>query len=102
MVRLNTRDARRSQSALVDRFDRQRRLTAIEYVQAQSIANKRLLEEKDPAVRSDRLNELQKIQDDRSVTSTSRRTCNAVRSRVTPMEFHSSPNLSERRVPAYR
>jgi hypothetical protein len=25
---------------LVDRFDRQRRLTAIEYVQAQSIANK--------------------------------------------------------------
>jgi 3-(3-hydroxy-phenyl)propionate hydroxylase len=50
--------------ALLDRFDRQRRLTAIEYVQAQSIANKRLLEEKDPAVRSERLNELRKIQDD--------------------------------------
>ena len=50
--------------ALLDRFDRQRRLTAIEYVQAQSIANKSLLEEKDPAVRSERLNELRKIQDD--------------------------------------
>ena len=50
--------------ALLDRFDRQRRPTAIEYVQAQSIANKRLLEEKDPAVRSERLNELRKIQDD--------------------------------------
>ena len=50
--------------ALLDRFDRQRRLTAIEYVQAQSITNKRLLEEKDPAVRIERLNELRKIQDD--------------------------------------
>lgn len=32
---------------LLDRYDRQRRLTAIEYVQAQSIANKRMLEERD-------------------------------------------------------
>jgi 3-(3-hydroxy-phenyl)propionate hydroxylase len=36
---------------LLDRYDRQRRLTAIEYVQAQSIANKRTLEERDPVVR---------------------------------------------------
>lgn len=50
--------------ALLDRFDRQRRPTAIEYVQAQSIANKRLLEERDPAVRSERLSELRRIQDD--------------------------------------
>jgi 3-(3-hydroxy-phenyl)propionate hydroxylase len=36
---------------LLDRYDRQRRLTAIEYVQAQSIANKRTLEERDPEKR---------------------------------------------------
>lgn len=47
--------------ALLDRYDRQRRLTAIEYVQAQSIANKRLLEERDSAVRRERLDELRRI-----------------------------------------
>ncbi len=46
---------------LLDRYDRQRRLTAIEYVQAQSIANKKLLEEKDPDVRIERLDELRRI-----------------------------------------
>lgn len=51
-------------NALLDRYDRQRRLTAIEYVQAQSIANKRLLEERDPAVRGERLSELRKINAD--------------------------------------
>lgn len=51
-------------NALLDRYDRQRRLTAIEYVQAQSIANKRLLEEKDPAARDQRLNELRRINAD--------------------------------------
>lgn len=50
--------------ALLDRYDRQRRQTAVEYVQAQSIANKRLLEEKDPSVRRERLDELRRIQDD--------------------------------------
>jgi 3-(3-hydroxy-phenyl)propionate hydroxylase len=49
---------------LLDRYDRQRRLTAIEYVQAQSIANKKLLEEKDPEVRAGRLKELREIVDD--------------------------------------
>lgn len=49
---------------LLDRYDRQRRLTAIEYVQAQSIANKRLLEEKDPSVRQERLDELRRINAD--------------------------------------
>ena len=49
------------EDALLARYDRQRRLTAIEYVQAQSIANKRLLEEKDPAVRAERLDDLHKI-----------------------------------------
>jgi len=46
---------------LLDRYDRQRRLTAIDYVQAQSIANKRLLEEHNPEVRRNRLNELRQI-----------------------------------------
>lgn len=46
---------------LLDRYDRQRRLTAIEYVQAQSIANKKLLEEKDPCVRAERLDDLRRI-----------------------------------------
>ncbi len=49
---------------LLDRYDRQRRLTAIEYVQAQSIANKKLLEEKDPNVRSASLDELRRIHGD--------------------------------------
>jgi len=48
-------------NTLLARYDRQRRLTAIEYVQAQSIANKKLLEEKDPAVRAERMSELRKI-----------------------------------------
>ena len=51
-------------NALLDRYDRQRRRTAIEYVQAQSIANKRLLEEADPTVRNERLNELREINAD--------------------------------------
>ena len=46
---------------LLDRYDRQRRLTAIEYVQAQSIANKRTLEERDPAAREANLNRLREI-----------------------------------------
>jgi 3-(3-hydroxy-phenyl)propionate hydroxylase len=50
--------------ALLDRYDRQRRLTAIEYVQAQSIANKKLLEEKDPEIRRGRLDELRRINAD--------------------------------------
>jgi len=50
--------------ALLDRYDRQRRLTAIEYVQAQSIANKRVLEEKDPQVREKNLDELRRIHAD--------------------------------------
>lgn len=45
---------------LLARYDRQRRLTAIEYVQAQSIANKRTLEERDPAVRARNLENLRR------------------------------------------
>jgi 3-(3-hydroxy-phenyl)propionate hydroxylase len=41
--------------------DRQRRLTAIEYVQAQSIANKRTLEERDPELRQKTLDNLRRM-----------------------------------------
>jgi 3-(3-hydroxy-phenyl)propionate hydroxylase len=46
---------------LLARYDRQRRLTAIEYVQAQSIANKRTLEESDPKVRATNLENLRRM-----------------------------------------
>jgi 3-(3-hydroxy-phenyl)propionate hydroxylase len=46
--------------ALLDRYDRQRRLTAIEYVQAQSIANKRTLEERDPDKRKQILDNMRR------------------------------------------
>ena len=46
---------------LLARYDRQRRLTAIEYVQAQSIANKKTLEERDPKVREANLDNLRRM-----------------------------------------
>jgi 3-(3-hydroxy-phenyl)propionate hydroxylase len=49
---------------LLDRYDRQRRETAIEFVQAQSIANKKQLEEKDPAVRRSNFENLRRIAED--------------------------------------
>lgn len=44
--------------ALLARYDRQRRPMAEKYVQAQSINNKRMLQETDPKIREERLNEL--------------------------------------------
>ncbi|MBT7956431.1 MAG: FAD-dependent monooxygenase [Rhodospirillaceae bacterium] len=49
---------------LLDLYDRQRRPIAIEYVQAQSIRNKKNLEEKDPAVRKQRQDEIRETLDD--------------------------------------
>src|SRR6185436_5523182 len=43
---------------LLDRYVRQRRTANIEYVQESSIRNKRMLEETDPAVRKQRLDEM--------------------------------------------
>ena len=43
---------------LLDLYDRQRRPINVKAVQAMSIRNKRLLEEKDPAVRRERLDAL--------------------------------------------
>tara|TARA_R110000868_G_scaffold1844_18_gene14697 strand:- start:12931 stop:14148 length:1218 start_codon:yes stop_codon:yes gene_type:complete len=50
--------------ALLARYDRQRRPMAEKYVQAQSINNKRLLQETDPDIRQERLNELYETSQD--------------------------------------
>ena len=47
--------------ALLDRYVRQRRTANVEFVQTQSIANKKLLEEADPAAREKRFDELRAI-----------------------------------------
>jgi 3-(3-hydroxy-phenyl)propionate hydroxylase len=44
----------------LDHYDRQRRTIAIDYVQAITIRNKRLLEERDDAVRASRLDEMRR------------------------------------------
>ena len=49
---------------LMAQYTRQRRMVAVEYVQASSIRNKRLLEERDPAVRRERFDELRTIASD--------------------------------------
>jgi 3-(3-hydroxy-phenyl)propionate hydroxylase len=46
--------------ALLDLYSRQRRHAAVKYVQAQTIANKRLMEERDPAVRTKNFDELRR------------------------------------------
>ena len=50
--------------ALFDLYDAQRRPIAVEYVQAATLRNKALLEEKDPGVREARLDELARQADD--------------------------------------
>jgi 3-(3-hydroxy-phenyl)propionate hydroxylase len=49
---------------LLDLYDLQRRTVAVEFVQEQSIANKKRLEESDPAVRQKNLDELSRIAED--------------------------------------
>lgn len=49
---------------LLDRYDRQRRTTAIEFVQAQTIASKKMLEEADPEVRLRNFEELRQTAED--------------------------------------
>jgi 3-(3-hydroxy-phenyl)propionate hydroxylase len=50
---------------LLDKYDRQRRPIAIDYVQTQSIRNKQMIEEADPAVRRQRQDDLRAVADDR-------------------------------------
>jgi 3-(3-hydroxy-phenyl)propionate hydroxylase len=49
---------------LLNLYDRQRRHAAVTHVQAQTIANKRLMEERDPAVRKNNFDELRRTADD--------------------------------------
>ena len=49
---------------LLDLYDRQRRPIAVEYVQAQTIRNKKIMEEKDPAVRKQRQDETRAVLND--------------------------------------
>ena len=46
--------------SLLDLYSRQRRHAAVKYVQAQTISNKRLMEERDPAVRKANFDELRR------------------------------------------
>jgi 3-(3-hydroxy-phenyl)propionate hydroxylase len=48
----------------LDLYGRQRRHAAVAYVQAQTIANKKLMEERDPAARAAKFDELRRIADD--------------------------------------
>jgi 3-(3-hydroxy-phenyl)propionate hydroxylase len=48
----------------LDHYARQRRHAAVTYVQAQTIANKKMMEERDPAVRARRLDELKRLAED--------------------------------------
>ena len=48
---------------LLDLYSRQRHHAAVKYVQAQTIANKRLMEERDLAVRQKNFDELRKTAD---------------------------------------
>jgi 3-(3-hydroxy-phenyl)propionate hydroxylase len=48
----------------LDRYDRQRRQIAIKHTQAQTVRNKRLLEERDPAVRRRNHDELRRTAED--------------------------------------
>jgi 3-(3-hydroxy-phenyl)propionate hydroxylase len=50
--------------AILARYDRRRRPLNVEYVQQVTVANKRRLEEKDPVIRRERLDELRRIVDD--------------------------------------
>jgi 3-(3-hydroxy-phenyl)propionate hydroxylase len=54
-----------AEEALLDRYVRQRRTANVEFVQTQSIANKRLLEEADPAAREKIFAELRQIAADK-------------------------------------
>jgi 3-(3-hydroxy-phenyl)propionate hydroxylase len=49
---------------VLDRYERQRRHVALQHTQAQTIRNKRLLAEKDPAVRRKNHDELRRMAED--------------------------------------
>jgi 3-(3-hydroxy-phenyl)propionate hydroxylase len=61
LVRILRREA---DAAVLDRYERQRRHVALQHTQAQTIRNKRLLAEKDPAVRRKNHDELRRTAED--------------------------------------
>ena len=61
LVRILRREA---DDAVLDRYERQRRHVALQHTQAQTIRNKRLLAEKDPAVRRKNHDELRRTAED--------------------------------------
>ncbi len=54
----------RADASVFDRYTRQRRKAQIDFVQAQSIRNKKTLGEKDPAVRRRHLDDLRRVSED--------------------------------------
>jgi 2-polyprenyl-6-methoxyphenol hydroxylase-like FAD-dependent oxidoreductase len=58
---------RRAGSELLGRYERRRRPLNVEYVQQQTVANKRRLEERDPAVRQANFDEMRRIAGDRAL-----------------------------------
>ncbi len=50
---------------LLDRYDRQRRTIALDYTQAQTIRNKKIMEERDPQIRQQNLDELRRTAENR-------------------------------------
>ncbi|HXW40300.1 MAG TPA: FAD-dependent monooxygenase [Xanthobacteraceae bacterium] len=54
----------RAEPSVFERYTRQRRKAQVDYVQAQTIQNKRSLEEKDPAIRRKKLDELRRTSED--------------------------------------
>jgi 3-(3-hydroxy-phenyl)propionate hydroxylase len=54
----------RAEPDVLDRYTRQRRKAQVDYVQAQTIQNKKSLEEKDPVTRRKHLDELRRISED--------------------------------------
>lgn len=57
---------KQSDDAILDKYTRQRRVACVDFVQAQSIGNKRMLEEKDDALRAKKYGELRAICADRA------------------------------------
>jgi 3-(3-hydroxy-phenyl)propionate hydroxylase len=55
---------RRAEAGVLDRYTRQRRKAQVDYVQAQTIQNKKALEEKDPVIRRGHLDELRRTSED--------------------------------------
>ena len=54
----------RAEASVLDRYTRQRRKAQVDYVQAQTIQNKKTLEEKDPAIRRQHLDALRRTSED--------------------------------------